>query len=93
MRKVSAAIIYDLARLLNPDGLNNWMKVASHLQFSQIDISNFAINKDRAFQTLIKVWMTKKDATVFRLYQVFLKMDRDDCASILENILMASENV
>jgi len=89
---ISPEIIFKLSRLLNPESINNWRRVASELGYSQVDINNFGINKDCAFQTLMQNWATLKGSTVFKLYNIFLNMKRDDCATVLEDVLLA-ENV
>ncbi|XP_028519600.1 tumor necrosis factor receptor superfamily member 16 isoform X2 [Exaiptasia diaphana] len=87
VRNLNPEVIIKLSRLLNPPGLRNWMSVASLLGFSQIDISNFNIEKELSFQKMIEAWSTQREATVYKLYLVFLNLERDDCATILEGIL------
>ena len=87
VRNLPHDVIENLARHLNPQGLRDWKKLAASMGFSNLDIQNFDIDKNEACQELLKAWSTQKDSTVYNLYQMLVTMQRDDCASLLEEFV------
>ena len=79
-----------LARLLDPKKLvgKNWRSVAGHLEYNQVDLENFA--SDREQSPMLRVlfeYSTQRDATVARLHKILLKIKRPDAADLLESYL------
>ena len=74
-----------LVKLLNPKRLRhkNWKTLAGLLSYSHIDIAEFERDQSPA-ERLFLEYLTLSDSSVERLYHLFIKMKRQDCARILK---------
>lgn len=92
MDDVPYSVHEELSLKLNPEEMNNWRKLASHLKVSNDKIRNFALQPHFATQKLLDEWVTQPNATAYNLHTVLTQMGRLDAAVILEPYLYKNMN-
>ena len=87
IKDITADVIEELGRYLNPQSLKNWKILAGKLGFRWLDVENFKLQPRNSTQLMLSSWSTSSGATVEVLHQKLLEIGRCDAAKLLEPFL------
>ena len=73
----------DLATHLNAKQGKNWKYLAGEMGYSSCFTQNLDLTPTEATQKLLQDWEHKSEATVFALFCLLQKLERDDASAIL----------
>eukprot|EP00795_Rhopilema_esculentum_P010577 gene10577-19312_t len=94
IRKLPYDVFEELAKLLDPKIYfgKNWKSLAGLLKYTQIEIENFNRPGDSPTLQLLCDCSSQMRCSVQQLYQLFKRMRREDCATLLEPHLSSSDS-
>jgi len=88
MENLPYSVHEDLASKLNPEGSNNWRRLAAHLNFTNERVRNIALQPQFATQELLNEWMIYPNSTAYILHDILVNyMGRPDAAAIIHPFL------
>ena len=83
-----ASVTEDLATHLNARQGKNWKYLAGLMGYSSSFTQNLDLTPTEATQKLLQDWEHKSGSTVFTLYCLLQKLERDDASAVLSPFLM-----
>lgn len=87
-RTVRADVMEKLGHILNSKSGKNWKHLAGLMGYSSTDTQFWNVTPTDATQKLLSDWSTRNGSTVYALYNMLKKLQRDDAAAILRPLLV-----
>ena len=87
-----ASVTEDLASYLNAKQGRNWKYLAGLMGYNSSFTQNLDLTPKEATQSLLHDWEHQSDSTVFKLYQLLKKLERDDASAVLLPYLTAPKS-